>query len=502
MKFPHLEKVAILSVKLYTALLSIILLPYLLNYLGSEQYGLIGSFVVIQACIQILDAGVSGVLTRQSIVTQVNYSSFRQFVSKTGYILFYFVFTSITLVFLGVNLSKVYATSWFVTNIDDEMLVTCVSIMFFVMGIRFLQGPFRSILLSFQKHKLLSLLDFLYATMGGPLTLFCLMEWEGAIVEYFYFQLGISVIVLLMTIFLAVFCTYRKLKSLKGNNTGDLEVINTSFTTLVGFGARLSILSMLWVIVNQSDKITLTKFMALSDYTYYSIAISIVGVLSIFTSTMVQIVRPRFTELFSENKFKEMSLLIKESIVSLVSILMPIIVFLIFFGGLLIEFWTSDSLVSESVMKYLPFILVGALFVSLSEFSFINLYAMGELRSHTNFYMAVSVCIVPLNVLIASKFLGEGASVLFMVTNFMIFCSWSMYHLMKYYEGVVKVLVISLIVPLVCGVLLSTLIVLLDFTSDVFYLLSVVIFGSVTVVLSFFTIKYILRNVELEYKGL
>ena len=49
----------------YAMLIGILILPFYLGHLGAEAYGLIGFFAVLQAWLQLLDAGLSPSLVRQ-----------------------------------------------------------------------------------------------------------------------------------------------------------------------------------------------------------------------------------------------------------------------------------------------------------------------------------------------------------------------------------------------------------------------------------------------------
>ncbi|HAF93930.1 MAG TPA: polysaccharide biosynthesis protein, partial [Pseudomonas sp.] len=49
----------------YAVLVGILILPFYLGHLGAEAYGLIGFFAVLQAWLQLLDAGMSPALVRQ-----------------------------------------------------------------------------------------------------------------------------------------------------------------------------------------------------------------------------------------------------------------------------------------------------------------------------------------------------------------------------------------------------------------------------------------------------
>ena len=48
----------------YVLLVGILILPFYLGHLGAEVYGLIGFFTVLQAWLQLLDAGLSPSLVR------------------------------------------------------------------------------------------------------------------------------------------------------------------------------------------------------------------------------------------------------------------------------------------------------------------------------------------------------------------------------------------------------------------------------------------------------
>ena len=50
---------------IWVALLSIVMVPLYIKYLGAESYGLIGFFVTLQILLQLLDLGLSSTLNRE-----------------------------------------------------------------------------------------------------------------------------------------------------------------------------------------------------------------------------------------------------------------------------------------------------------------------------------------------------------------------------------------------------------------------------------------------------
>jgi O-antigen/teichoic acid export membrane protein len=422
--------------------------------LGKEQYGLIGSFVVLQACIQILDAGVSGTLTRQSLVTQSNYKSFRIFIGKAAYLCLLFVCIGLGVALIGYFLSDSFSTAWFISSLDTHTLATSTALMFFIAATRLAQGPLRSLMLSFEKHKLISALDIIYTTLNGPVILLVLTYSNSDIVDYFRMQL---VVILFSTLLLMYFTTKEAGNTLRRlmviSHQG--ETIRTDIIELFKFGLKLSLLSILWIVVNQSDKITLTKFMELSEYSFYAVSISVVGMLSIFTATMIQTVRPRFVVLYNTNDDKAMINLLNRASVGLMSVLTPLVVFTICFGSELLLIWTGNNELAAKAMDYIPFLLLGVYFVSLSEFCFIILYSSGELSSHTKFYSLASMIIIPLNIFIASHYQGVGSARLFMLVNLFIFLSWSLFNIGKYFKGSPKTMIVNIVISFSISILLS-----------------------------------------------
>ncbi|NJD86176.1 hypothetical protein EWM60_17325 [Candidatus Erwinia dacicola] len=48
------------GVRIYTAIVSIVIIPYIIKLVGFESYGLVGFYAVLLACLNILDAGIGG----------------------------------------------------------------------------------------------------------------------------------------------------------------------------------------------------------------------------------------------------------------------------------------------------------------------------------------------------------------------------------------------------------------------------------------------------------
>ena len=493
------DNVLVLASRVYSAGIGIALLPYFLEVLGKEQYGLVGSFVILQACMQILDAGVSGVLTRQSILTQKNQESFLKFIGLLKQCLLIFALIAFIVVCLGHGFAIKYSAEWFNTDLEESVISTSVSLMFVIFSLKYIQGPIKSILVSYEKHKLLSLLEMAYISLSNPVVLFYLYTLDGDITDFFKMQLIASLLSLILICMFAWVETEKTKRSLKLAKDSS-EIVDTCVIDLIRFGLKLSLLSMLWVIVNQSDKVTLTKYMDLSEYSFYSISISMLGLITVFVSTMTQTVRPRLIMLFSGQEWDKFTELFKISVISLTSLLVPLIVFLSYYGEDVLYLWTDNQELSVKVMVYLPYLLVGSFFVSMSEFSFMILYSTGRLKAHTIFYSFVSFFVVPLNIYVASNYLGQGSSKLFMLINLLLFITWSLYNIRKYLRKTGRLFFSSFLLTFLLSLTLINISTLFVKVSD-FLSLSVVIFlGGTTVVLSYILLSKLFKFTHIEFR--
>lgn len=121
----------IYGVRIYTAVVAILLIPLLIKRIGVEAYGLLGFFTVLQACLSILDAGVGGVLTREAIISKQNIKRFKKFNVLYRKIIVIFVVMAISIVLLGGLFSIKFSASWLNTNIGNSTIILCTTPLYF-----------------------------------------------------------------------------------------------------------------------------------------------------------------------------------------------------------------------------------------------------------------------------------------------------------------------------------------------------------------------------------
>ncbi|EPK7359262.1 oligosaccharide flippase family protein [Kluyvera ascorbata] len=434
--------------RVYSAIIAVLLIPYFIKLLGREAYGLIGYFIVLQACLSIFDVGIGGVLTRQAIRSVNSKKNFDAFIKLFYKAVLFFISIS-GLIFIAGYLSSDIFVDFLNTKIPSSIISESIFLMLSIFSVRYIQGPFRSILLAAEKQILLTSLNVLYVTISQIFVYILLFEHNN-IIYYFKLQLLASIINTVLIIFFGFIVLYSMQKESGKACANDEHVSTGSFRSMLFFATQLSVLSILWVMVNQSDKVVLAKYLPLNEYASYSIAISFVGMLSVFGDPLNQYLQPKLTSLFYKKKYLEYTSIFNKCLDFSFLITIPLSLFLVFFSDKLIYIWTQNYSLAYQISKYLPWLFIGGVFSFYSNFVFLLLYSVGRLKYHTIVYSLFSIIIVPLNIYFAKTYLGEGTSLFYLINTIVLFLVWGGYIFSKYfyngfYSIMLKILPLALI---------------------------------------------------------
>lgn len=435
------------SVQIYSILITVVIIPLFITLVGAEAFGLIGFFIMLQTWMQVLDAGVSGSLTRQIAVTKKCLISYKLFLRNFYIVNFIFLLISFLITFIGYKYAGDLATRWFKTTLDVEIINDCIVVMFVNLSLKYLCGPPRSGLIGLERHVYIGLINFLISSLRYPGGLIALYLNQNSILAFFVFQAFVSILELLLTQ-LGFHVYSNKNISLAEKNEKNIRIPNLK--TLLYFSGQLSLLSILWVIVTQVDKLMLSKTISLTNFGYYSLAVTVSGLILSLSGPINQIFLPRLTALFAEKKYKLFTNTFSILFIVSCMVFIPASMFFHFFGDKLIWVWTGDVAISSEVFNYLGFLAFGNTLAILANFAFILLFSVGRLTTHLKVYLIYSLLLVPIIVLVVKLFGADGAAILWFIHNFIFFISWCLFVISKYLKSFLsKVSYASLVFPLV-----------------------------------------------------
>lgn len=333
--------------------MSIVFIPLYIKYLGIEAYGLIGIFAILQACLTLLDLGMTPTLNREMARYTAGEHS-RQVINdllRTLEVICFFVASII--VFLILISAKWLSSDWLkVSNLPIEQVRYAISIMGLVVAFRFIESLYRGALLGLQRHVLFNVVNSFMSTLRN-LGVLGVMVWYSPTIEAFFFWHAIISIltIVVFKIFLHQLISHQEVKP------------KFSFEVLKGvwrFAGSMILTSLLSLLLLQTDKILLSRLLSLESFGYYTLAASVAGVLYMLASPVSQSFYPRFTELVVK---KQTDLLIEtyHGACQLVTvIIMPIAFLLLFFGKSILLLWVNDPTLVMRIYPIVVLLVIGA----------------------------------------------------------------------------------------------------------------------------------------------
>lgn len=137
----------------YKALIGIIMMPIYLSYLGSEAFGLIGFYVMLQSWMQLLDLGMKPTLARESSKYRAGSIGIIELRTVLRTLEVIFVATGI-LVAVGIILFSNYiATSWLnVINLDLSSVSLAIAVMAIIVATRWVSSLYTGVLSGLERQ--------------------------------------------------------------------------------------------------------------------------------------------------------------------------------------------------------------------------------------------------------------------------------------------------------------------------------------------------------------
>nr|WP_152529084.1 oligosaccharide flippase family protein [Stutzerimonas azotifigens] len=369
----------------YALLVGIVVLPFYLGHLGAEAYGLIGFFAVMQAWLQVLDAGLSPSLVRQV-------ASHRGGGGTDG--LPGRLLRSFELIFLPIAVATVagigLGSGWIADHwlqaqqLDVQVIARCIALMGLMVGLRLYITLYKSGIQGMERHAWLNGANVAIASLRylGGLWLVARVTQEP--LHFFLFQTAVT----LVEAALFAVQAYRLLPAPHRLTGFDWRVVRP----VLPFAAGLSLTTLLSIVLTQLDKVLLSNLLLLREYGYFSLVALIATGLTTLANPLVQTLLPRLTLLTAEGRVADMQALYLNANRFICSILFPLAGVIAFHARDLLFAWSGDAQAAQWSAAILPWYAAGSALLAVGAFQFYLQYAYGRLRMHI-WYSLVSTAI-------------------------------------------------------------------------------------------------------------
>lgn len=350
--------------------MGIAFVPLYIKYLGMEAYGLIGVYAILQAWLTLLDMGMTPTLNREMARYTVGVhtaQSMRDLLRSLEVI----CFATTLLIGVAIWLSAAWLSDHWLQSktLPVDEVAQAITIIGFVVALRFLESLYRGAILGLQKQVWLSAVGSGFATLrwGGAV---CVLVWVAPSIEAFFVWQGL---VSVLTILVFAFAVHRHFPP-------STQAARFSWIQLKGiwrFAGGMMATTLLALLLTQVDKIILSGMLSLELFGYYTLAGTIAGMLYQLTGPITQAFYPRFTELAAREDTAGLIRVYHQGAQIVSVLVVPAALMLVFFGENILLLWTGNAVLTHNVAPLLALLVLGAMLNGLMQIPYLLTLAYG-----------------------------------------------------------------------------------------------------------------------------
>ncbi|MGO9566338.1 MAG: lipopolysaccharide biosynthesis protein [Desulfomonilaceae bacterium] len=394
----------------WTAIMGLIFIPFYIKFMGIESYALIGLFASLLALFSILDMGLGATMTREMARLSALDPTGRETrgLARTLEVIYWSV--ALLLGLAVILLAGPIAEHWVK---PDRLEPAVVKQAFMITGgvvvlrwpVSFYSGGLRGL----DCQPLLNLIQSACATLRGLGAVMVLWLISPTIHAYFSYQIVISAV--------ETFCLAGALwRSMPGRGTG-VSFAWAPLRQVWRFSAGMTGISVVVLLLTQTDKIILSKMLSLELFGYYMLAWTVTATLVRIMEPIDSAVYPTLTRLVAEKNEQELRKLYHKSCQMQIALLVPASLILILFGDAVLVVWSGDPAIVHNTGPLLSALAIGTCLNGFIHIPYYTQLAYGW-TSLTFYQFLISLIIlIPLMVLFTHLWGGIGAAYVWVILN-------------------------------------------------------------------------------------
>jgi O-antigen/teichoic acid export membrane protein len=386
-------------------------IPLYISFLGIEAYGLVGFFATLIGFLSLADMGFTVTLkremARQSAIGNVNGM---KDILRT-YEIIYGLISLFIAVFIWVS-APLIAGYWLHTNsFSSTEMILAIRLMGITIALQLPSGLFIGGIMGLQHQVLANFLNIGVGALRGVGAILVLWLFSPTIFAFFIWQLLSNIIYLVISRYKLWDMISTGSERIKGHFKWDV-VRDTG-----RFALSMASMSLIGVLLNQTDKLVVGKFTSLQMFSYYSVAGTLASVPIMLAGAIGSALFPRFTEivaLANKDSLKE----VYNQACEIVGILIiPSGLVLVFFSNEFIFAWTGSSLIAANAMLTASLLLMGQILQSITIIPYNFALAHGNVKFSQKLGVLSIMLITPLLLILTLKYGILGAGISWFVLN-------------------------------------------------------------------------------------
>lgn len=406
--------VAGLTYSLWSALISLAVVPFYLKFLGIEAYGLVGLLATTQALLLLLDMGLAATVSREVARRSANGGALTVAPLVHSLACIYWgvsAFIAIVLIALAPWIAEHWVQS---RGMSIGTVQSAVSAIGLVVAARWPIGLYQGVLIGSQRIVIASAVGIASVTLTSLISILILGWIAPTVMALFAWQ---ALAGLLQTLVL------RREAWRAIGLVGKVDFQVSEIKAVWRFSSGMGFISILGVILSQTDKLLLSKMMPLSEYGKFTLASVVAGSLYIIVAPLFNVLYPRFVEMLERNEIKKLEVTYHLATIFVASFLFPLAGFFAIFSRDVIELWTGNYTLAVDVAPLVTLLAAGSAFHGLMFVPHALLLAHGAVRIPIKINLLMVFVQIPILIMLTLKYGLAGAAFSWLILHLM-YCAF------------------------------------------------------------------------------
>lgn len=401
----------------YVASAGILTVPFYVRYLGTEVYGLIGFYTMLQAWFQLLDAGLSTTLARESSRYNAGVGDASTLDGLRRVLEGFFLATAIAGSLCFLLFAETIAHNWLqVGDLPHLQVIRSVQLMGIVIACRWVSCLYRGVISGFEQQVWLGSFNVGVATARFLLCLPVIIFVDASPAAYFTFQVAVSL--------LEAICLYWKASKLLPRSISGFFLNVGSLRAPLKFASGVAFTSIVWVLVTQVDKLLLSKLLPLSAFGEFSLAVLLSGGINLLAAPIAAALLPRLTNTAAAGVEEKTRDLYGRYTQMTCLAMFPAAYTLYICAVQVLHAWTGNIATAQSVSTVLGLYSLGNAVMGVTAFAYYIQYAKGNIRMHFVGNAIFATLYIPSVFYVAREYGAIGVAAAWLVMNTIYLVGW------------------------------------------------------------------------------
>lgn len=350
-------------------------IPIYIKFLGEEVYGLVTFFATLQTSMNILGLGLSTTLRREFASGEDTSDNrlYKYKIMRT--VEFVYVCIAILIVCICCFSAEFIAVHWLnIGEIKPYVVEFTIKLMGASIGIQMITSLYSGCLFGLEYQLIANIYQVIWSLCKNCGVV--LILWLVLVdIRCFYFWHIICDVIYLIILRKTIINKLKCDMVLKWNMS-DFKYISKIWK----FTCGILLVSFVYVLNTQIDKVIISKYLSLTELGAYNIAYSLGNLTSIFVSGISMAAFSRFTNYYTTNQIKKQKAIFlylnKLSVISVVVLGS----FISVYSYEIIAIWTGSETISQLARGTATYLVLGSTFLSLQQLPYQFLLSSGNTK--------------------------------------------------------------------------------------------------------------------------